>query len=99
MAATELQRMIDFPPQKLFALNSRLKPRAAMHRVFSLKIEVCYLDNAAFLGCFVFSSAYHRHEAAIAIARKQIQIAPAHFSKAIAPSQRSPRFKHPLGKI
>ena len=25
-----------------------------MHRVFSLKIEVCYLDNAAFLGCFLF---------------------------------------------
>ena len=59
-----------------------------MHRVFSLKIEVCYLDNAAFLGCFLY-----RHEAAIAIARKQIQIAPAHFSKAIAPSQHSPRFK------
>ena len=27
---------------------------AVMHRVCSLKIEVCYLDNAAFLGCFLF---------------------------------------------
>ena len=25
-----------------------------MHRVCGLKIEVCYLDNAAFLGCFLF---------------------------------------------
>ena len=47
----------------------------------------------------VFSSAYHRHEAAIAIARNQIQIAPAHLSEAIAPSQCAPRFKDPLGKI
>ena len=30
------------------------RSRAVMHRDFSLKIEVCYLDNAAFLGCFLF---------------------------------------------
>ena len=66
--------------------------RAVMHRVCGLKIEVCYVDNADFLGCFLFGlpSTRSRH-----CKKSNFQIAPAHLSEAIAPSQYAPRFKDP----